>query len=100
MESRIRKMSANVGALYRRLIEIVEVINDGNLPLAFRQQPVYKMRTDEPRAPGDKNGFHLIVKERASLSNPKRRRPLRFAGALHNLRPGEQRVGSKVICAQ
>src|SRR2546426_5202673 len=60
-ESRIRKMGANVGALYRRLVEIVEVVNDGNLPFAFPQQPIYQMRTDESRAASDKNGFHLIV---------------------------------------
>src|SRR5467141_2195711 len=67
-ESRIRKISANVGALYRRLIEIVKVINDGNLPLAFRQEPIYQMRTDESCAAGDKNGLHLIVREQAALS--------------------------------
>ena len=67
-ESRIRKMSANIVVLYRRLVEVIEVINDSNLPLAFRKQPIYKMRTDESRAASDKNGFHLIVREQAALS--------------------------------
>src|SRR6266550_1187522 len=67
-ESRIRQMSANVGAFYRRLVEVVEVINDSNLPFAFRHQPIYKMRTDESRAASNKNGLHLIVREQAALS--------------------------------
>src|SRR5438132_3773120 len=82
-ESRVRQMSADVGAFYRRLVEVVEVINDSNLPFAFRHQPVYKMRTDESRAASDKNGFHLSVKQQAPLSNPERRR--RYALPAHSI---------------
>src|SRR5438876_3652357 len=99
-ESRVRQMSASVGAFYRRLVEVVEVINDSNLPFAFRHQPVYKMRTDESRAASDKNGFHLSVKQQAPLSNPERRRRCALPAHSITLMPDEQRVGSKGICAQ
>src|SRR6266516_5278128 len=93
-ESRIRKISAKVGALYRRLVEVIEVINDGNLPFAFRQQPIYKMRTDESRAASNKNGLHLSVTGPASL-----RIQSAVAAALCRrtpyLMPEEQRVASK-----
>jgi hypothetical protein len=46
-------MRLNVRALDRRIVEIVKVIDHGDSPIAFGQQAIDQMRTDESRAAGN-----------------------------------------------
>ena len=49
----LRQVIFNVRTFDRGIVEIVEVVNDGYVPAAFRQQAIDKMRTDETGAAGD-----------------------------------------------
>ncbi len=50
---RIRFVAADVRAFDCRIVEVVEVVDDRNPPLAFREQTIDQMRTDEACAACD-----------------------------------------------
>jgi hypothetical protein len=54
-------MLCDILALDRRLVEIIEVINDRHLPTAFGKHMVDEMRADETSAAGDQDASHLFL---------------------------------------
>jgi predicted SnoaL-like aldol condensation-catalyzing enzyme len=46
-------MRGDVTALDRRIVKIVKVVNDGDLPIAFAHQAIDEMGTDEAGTAGD-----------------------------------------------
>src|ERR1051325_4282465 len=52
-EIRIRLMVGDVRSLDRRVVEVVKVVDDRNLPDAFGNETIDQVRTNETRAAGD-----------------------------------------------
>ena len=50
---------AHVGALNRRVVKVVEVVNDRHPPAPLPQQTPDQMRPDEPRPARDQNVSHI-----------------------------------------
>jgi len=55
----IRNVLLNVRSLDRRIVEVVEVIDDCDSPVAFSHQTIDEVRTNEARAAGDENASHF-----------------------------------------
>ena len=53
-------MRHDVPPFYGWGIEIIEVIDHGNAPTAFRDESINEMRADETGAAGDENVLHVI----------------------------------------
>ena len=51
-------MRLNVPPLYRWRVEIIEVVDHGNAPAAFREEPIHEMRADKTRPTGNEDVFH------------------------------------------
>src|ERR1051326_3161730 len=54
------KVLANVVAFDRGRVEIVEIIDDGDPPIAFAEKPIDKMRADKSRAACDQDVSHVL----------------------------------------
>jgi len=50
---RILFMTANVCALDCGIVEVIEIVNNGNVAVAFGEQAIDKLRTDETSAAGN-----------------------------------------------
>src|SRR5207244_3704548 len=50
-----RQMMRDVRALRRRIVKVVEVINDGYVPPAFSEQMIGEMRANEASAASNQN---------------------------------------------
>src|SRR6185437_7679349 len=57
--SRIVELILNVVTLDRRIVEVVEIVNDSDALNAGRKQPINQMRTNKACAASDEKVFHL-----------------------------------------
>ena len=55
---RVGQMPGDIRTLVFRLIKIVKIVNDRDLPAAFGEQSVDKMRTNKSGTAGDEDIFH------------------------------------------
>ena len=55
-------MLLDVGALDRRIVKVIEVIDDCDSPVAFGHQTIDEVRADESRAASDENVTHFGVR--------------------------------------
>ena len=55
----IGEMRGDVCSLNRRIVEVVEIIDDCDSPIAFGHQTIDEVRADESRAASDENAPHV-----------------------------------------
>src|SRR5689334_11437065 len=55
----IRNMLLDVRSLEPRIVEVVEVVDDGDSPITFGHQAIDEVRTDKACSAGDENILHF-----------------------------------------
>src|SRR2546423_11828948 len=58
----IGEMRGDVCSLNRRIVEVVEIIDDRNSPIAFGHQTIDEVRADKACAASNENLFHFGVR--------------------------------------
>src|SRR5215813_15587566 len=57
----VGQVFTDVLAFDRRGVEVIEVIHNNSLPIAFTENPIDQMRADESRATSYQNASHALV---------------------------------------